>query len=76
MKVQLCVRDPVKNERLAPEADAWWTYRNLILLAQGDGCLVHHPQILGHDVVVLQALVHLCIRILHNVNHFIKQMEL
>lgn len=39
-------------------------HRDVILLAEGDGCLIHDPQILSSHLAVVQPLVHLCLWIL------------
>ena len=39
-------------------------YRDVVLLAQRDSCLIHDPQILQGHVPEGQALVQLCVRVL------------
>ena len=45
------------------------THWDVVLLAEGDGCLIHDPQVCAGDIFVAELLVKLCTRVLQHTEH-------
>ena len=45
------------------------THWNVVLLAEGDGCLIHDPQVCAGDIFVAELLVKLRTRVLQHTEH-------